>query len=84
MKVLPQWLLNAAFELKIDLSLFNLLGVIFSLVGSVSYAMSASMSHTLVLTRKGFEWRSRDEAKEKLLGVGCDSSSQMEPETEGA
>lgn len=79
-KVLPQWLFNAMFELSVDLSPFNIVGAILSLCGSILYAVASSLSQELLLTRQGLEWRPKPKTNESLLGVG----SQVGIEAEAA
>mmetsp|Transcript_76010 Transcript_76010/g.183812 ORF Transcript_76010/g.183812 Transcript_76010/m.183812 type:complete len:395 (+) Transcript_76010:73-1257(+) len=59
-KVVPQWVLNAAFSLKVDFSPLNIVGAACSLAGSILYAASASQPRRLVLTRQGCRWTLRD------------------------
>jgi drug/metabolite transporter (DMT)-like permease len=80
-KVLPQWLINALFNFKVDLSPLNLVGAALSLAGSVLFATAASLPRRLVLSRKGFEWRPRDKMREKLLDAEIASSDQVETES---
>merc|ERR1712066_857381 len=41
-KVVPQWLFNALFNLKVDFHPLNITGAVFSLAGSMLYAIAAS------------------------------------------
>merc|ERR1712083_415855 len=65
-KVVPQWILNALFNLKIDASPLNLAGAGLTLAASVLYATAAAANQRLVLTRGGFKWQSRTKAEDKL------------------
>lgn len=77
-KVVPQWLLDAIFSLKVDLSPLNVTGAALSLAGSILYAVAAALPQRLALCRQGFYWRARDDIDKKLLGVGAISPSQEE------
>lgn len=65
-KVVPQWLMNAVFSLKVDLSPCNVAGALFSLGGSVLYAAAASRPARLVLSRQGPRWLARDGGEQPL------------------
>lgn len=68
-KVLPQWVLNELFNLKVDFSPLNIAGAAFSLTGSILYAVSSSLPRRLVISRQGFQWQLRDVLEEKLVAV---------------
>merc|ERR1711862_289560 len=68
-KVVPQWLFNALFKLKVDFHPLNITGAAFSLAGSMLYAIAASQPRRLVLSRQGLQWESREAIEEKLIAI---------------
>jgi len=73
-KVVPQWLLNAAFlGLNVDLSLLNIGGAMLVLTASCLYARSVSRPHMLVLGCHGLEWQPR--LREAGQSPGSEASS---------
>jgi len=77
-KVVPQWLINALFNLKVDFSALNILGAVFSLLGSIMYALAASYPYRLVCSRRGLQWQLRGEVDEKLLTNSSGAASTAE------
>jgi len=73
-KVVPQWLANALFSLKVDLGALNLAGAALSIAGSVLYASAASLPRRLVLSRGGLRWCPRADAEEGALKQGLASA----------
>lgn len=60
-KVVPQWLLNAAFlGPLVDMSPLNAAGAALVLSASCLYACSISNPYTLTCGRNGFEWQLRE------------------------
>mmetsp|Transcript_32131 Transcript_32131/g.81519 ORF Transcript_32131/g.81519 Transcript_32131/m.81519 type:complete len:444 (+) Transcript_32131:128-1459(+) len=57
LKVVPQWFLNAAFHLKVNLTPLNLLGAGFILAASVLYAITSCSDFQLVYEPSGFVWQ---------------------------
>merc|ERR1711879_964702 len=58
-KVVPQWMFNAIFNLKLDLSTCNITGAALAMVASVIYAVASSYPERTVLEMK-LVWKSRD------------------------
>jgi len=70
-KIVPQWIFNAMFDLKVDLTPFNLAGAACAILGSVLYASSSMMSERLVLASSGFKWvpRGEDSARDRKVSA---------------
>lgn len=68
-EIVPQWILNAMFDLKVAFTPFNLAGAACAMLGSVLYASSSMMSERLVLTSSGFKWvpRGEDSARDRKV-----------------
>jgi hypothetical protein len=64
-KIVPQWVLNAVFDLNVDVTPLNLAGATCAVLGSVLYASTSMMSTRLVLTSSGFRWAPRGESCER-------------------
>lgn len=67
-KVVPQWIVNAVFNMSVDLSPLNLGGATLVLCSSILYACAVSAEKTLVLTRSGLRWQSRKEFEYQAEG----------------
>merc|ERR1719401_2686341 len=76
-KVVPQWIFNALFNLKLDLGVMNILGAIVSIAGSALYAIAASQPQKLVLS---FQWQLREGVEEKLTESLAESTRRSTPE----
>jgi len=55
LKVVPQWILNAAFQLKVDLAPLNVGGAALVLSASILYAAAISLPYEFVLGVRGLE-----------------------------
>lgn len=77
-KVVPQYLINAIFNLKVDIQPENIVGSVLSIAGSVLYAIAASLPRRLTISSKaGFEWRPRDQAREQFLAADPVSQTSL-------
>lgn len=75
MKVVPQWLLNELFNLRVNLSPLNIGGASFILLSSILYTWSCSRKEVLVLTSQGIKWRARSQSE---LRVGSRKEGHQE------
>eukprot|EP00913_Durusdinium_trenchii_P018340 g17228.t1 len=75
-KVIPQWSMNALFQLKVDLSPLNIGGAMLVLVGSTLYAAASGTSKLVVQCEENpltvsIRWEKRPlDLEEKLLEPG--------------
>uniref|UniRef100_A0A7R9ZX60 Sugar phosphate transporter domain-containing protein n=1 Tax=Pyrodinium bahamense TaxID=73915 RepID=A0A7R9ZX60_9DINO len=83
-KVVPQWLLNAAFlGMHINTALLNIGGAMLVLSASIIYAVSICQPNTLTFGRRGFEWKPRDmleDDKDEPL-LACEEDDEPTPLT---
>ena len=82
-KVIPQWTMNAIFQLKVDLSPLNIFGAMLVLLATTLYAASSYGTSKLVLRPDptpsslspiSLRWESRSSLEEKLLEPGSAKS----------
>lgn len=88
-KVIPQWTMNAVFQLKVDLSPLNIFGALLVLLATSLYAAASSGNSKLVLrtpmscastsSPMSLRWESRNiDLTEKFLEPGsCKSTSHV-------